>query len=412
MRPILCAQSLPFVLCVLGLIPVVGTAGEFSATGAGKGAVVQGPVGSGERFSTSGSQRMGEEGREGNDSGVKGSPSDPATVGFSGAGTEHRVYGWKESTTTGQPSPAASNRGWGWNTGEGSRYWDPPPEFRNEGDGKLPDPRFGDGRLPDPRFGDGRLPDPRYGDGKLPDPRFGEDRGVGSGSERDSSGEGRFDFDRSGASDQFYDSETLDPRREIDPYFLRKQQRRDVHAEPPRGFWGDGRSGAVDGTGRWSGDGYRDDGYPPSGSRFRQDEVGEGRFRDSGDAGRLDQGRSGDDPSRGTAYDSNPYEYGSGPYRPQYGDDHPGRVAPGGVGDSRMGSNGSGSSFSWTGGWENRGDRSWEIPSPGLNPAYDGWMRPGDGFRGNDLGYGPGYDPYSWPGGYYPDGGSVRGPWR
>ncbi|HIJ83636.1 MAG TPA: hypothetical protein HPQ00_05440 [Magnetococcales bacterium] len=302
------------LLGALSLLPVLAVAEDSPGEGPRKGLVASGrEVASGESVPPSGFVRMGEKGRESGDRSWRGNPGGRGdAVENSGAA----ATGWKESTTGLPPPMAVPERGWGGGSRDASRYWDPPPGFRGEAGGE------GEGAVgPDPE-GEGvdRLPGRRFGDGG--------GLGGGAGLREEAAGGGS---QGTLASDRYHDSETLDPRREIDPYFLRKQRR--------DGYAGSGRSWSGDaGRGYGGEDGYR--GRPGIDSRYDDSADRGWRYRDGGiDAegrGYRGQGFSEDDRS----YPDRRGE-GSGPYRGRGEEGYWGR------GDPREEGNGGGGSFSW-----------------------------------------------------------------
>ncbi|MEO5328043.1 MAG: hypothetical protein H7829_07335 [Magnetococcus sp. THC-1_WYH] len=313
------------------------------------------------------------------------------TFGGDGQGVGTAAGGW---------ASGRQENGHGTSAQGSARYWDPPPGFRGDdaGEGERVGVQgYEPGKFPDRPNGygsDGQSNPPGL------EPSWGPDgRAVGG-------------LDGSFAPGSNLDSETLDPRREIDPYFLRKRQSSGYSGS--QAPWGSGgwdsrstgyRSGGYDG-----GDGYRMNQAVPS----RYDDsaegrsgyrTGEGQSDNRGYPGYRGYGETGSYPS-GVAD-------GAGPYRYRDGDASAVRES----GRERYdgsGGHGSGGSFSWNGNsdWGGMGDRGWGgMPVP-WKPSSGDWMRPWDGWRSGDGGVGLADDPTLRPDDFYLNDGMGRGPWR
>ncbi|MBF0107547.1 MAG: hypothetical protein HQL76_00005 [Magnetococcales bacterium] len=328
------------------------------------------------------------------------SPFTGTTVDSGKSGNGSSPLSWRDVPSQGAGGKAGAARGDGWGYPGGSRYWDPPPEFQNADDGLS--------RGQDPGVGRSGY-DSRMGE----DRGFGPERGSGQGSGNGSSGS-YGGVERGGATDGYSDPETLDPRREIDPYFLRRQgSGANVPSdEGRRGYDEGGRSGWVGdrggpgGVGQSWGGGQRPDafGFSPG--------YGAGRSGVQGDDGSWGTGWNGGEGAERyegrMATERSDIGGRSGTGWSRYGDESD-RVGRDAGNTSR-----SGGSFSWNGGtdWVNPGVGNWGMPVPGWPSSGSDWFRPRDGWRGGDSRYPSVYDPYRAPEDELFDWRGYRGPWR
>lgn len=422
-------QRVSLLLGVLGLLPVLGMAEEKLPSDRGTGLR---DVASGEGFTPSPSAvRTGDKGKDGGDRNQK---AVPGSVGNPGASAGGPVGSWKDSSGGQSPLVVVPERGRDRGSQDVGRYWDPPPGFSGDSLGQKEEPPGSkdpkeDKNLRDSWKGSGDRKGLNSSKGtpdgeRFPDRRF---RDGNSGSWRDAVG--RENGQEGSRPPTGFSDEAIDPQQEIDPYYLRKKRENGYPGSPPSWGWesgprGDNRSGRYgrDGDPRWGQDedsryGTRSDGSSRSrdGDRYRDENRsrggdgswGEGRYPSNREP--YDYSPSG---SKGYYRDRRNDDRYEGPLRSR-GEESGSRVDPRGDG-SYSAPNGAGGSFSWNSryDWRDRNNQGWGMPVPGWGSPSMDWMRPWNGSRGGERGYGPGYDSYPAPDDLYMNEWDSRGPWR
>ncbi len=257
--------------------------------------------------------------------------------------------------------------------GRDGRYWDPPPGFRDEGEG-VRDRSGTDGG----RYSGDRAVGVPVGVPVFDAPYVSPKMGVYDA--------GREAMAPVAPPGQDVDPDTLDPRREIDPYYLRKGRRPAYPVGPglpPVGQNGLNAGNRGDGLGGYG----QENSYRVNpGAGYPGDYSGSGGYRDAP-----------------------PYanRYGEGPALDRgWGGDYSGR---GGYDASRSGNSTGGAAFSWGSRYDavNRDSRG-----SGWNSSPNTWMRPYDsGYERDGWNRFP-TDPYLGPEDFSLNGGGYRGPWR